>query len=124
MTYRPGPLSDPNILADRVGLGNSSSLVKQVAPAYNPAPPDYSKNRRMDAGPDRPLPRQDQLVQPGVRTTPHGRSSTLPNGSQGRIHVDVDSGVGQLIQALTGVDNTDYRQPLPKKPISQRNKFR
>lgn len=120
------PLGNTNVLADKAGCGERLPVGVQPWTVYKPTPPDYSRNKRSDPQPDRALPTAEKHLQPAVRTVPtFSKEVHLANGSQVRIiAAHVDSGVGQLIEALSGSDTSDYRKPLPKKPISQRNRIR
>lgn len=119
-------LGDTNILVDKAGHSEPVPLKPSSYTIYRPKAPDYSGNKRVersDPQPDRRLPSRGEQVQEAVRNVRSSqREVNIPNSSMLRIiHTHVDSGLGDVIDAISGSVDTG---PAPKKPISQRNRIR
>lgn len=123
-------LGSTNVLAEKAGRAEQGSLTTQSWTVYKPTAPDYSNNkrieRRADPQPDRVLPGRHQQMQEPIRNVRSSqREVNIPNSSQVRIiRTYIDSGLGPVIDAISGSVTEDYSKPAPKKPIHQRNKIR
>lgn len=123
MSYSPkNLLGDKNSLAEKLVRPESQSLLQQSTAAYNPAPPDYSKNK-YDPQRDRPLPNTSQSNAQVERRTRHEGIATRVDRGPFTV-APPESHVKDLINALSGMESVDYLTPVPKKPIYQRNKLR